>query len=408
MRHGDNHVGGWLYEVAFDFLKRTRFIGHLEIKHTLVRFRSSTFATNRSVSGLRGRNLIEKSVSPVALLSRASGVPGFPYMITSSLQRWQRPLLQASQRLQVCQNILLVYSSTTNKDILSDRHVQKPCIDSPHRLQLRTLLTRPQINNEKLFRKHGVPGLLSKEGFDISWTQYQSYIIEQLNDRVAGTPDAASPPRHLLLKHSRSPSTAAIFNYASMADNNHLFFSTLSPTSTDISTFLRDRIEHSFSSVEALRQTFLATADAMFGPGFTWLVKKNTDDTLAILNTYIAGSPWPAAHYRKQSVDMNNMPAYPEGHPNNKNPSSPPPSRVPPYPQFQSQVPPRGGGGGDWNMGTGAFTLEVMMGVNTWEHVWLRDYGVHGKEQFLARWWDHIDWYAAEKNGAFRGNRGTR
>lgn len=107
MRHGDNHVGGWVYEVAFDFLKRTRFIGHLEIKHTLVRFRSSTFATKRFVSGLRGRNLIEKSVSPVALLSRASRVPDFPYMITSSLQRWQRPLLQASRRLQVRQ----IYSS---------------------------------------------------------------------------------------------------------------------------------------------------------------------------------------------------------------------------------------------------------------------------------------------------------
>ena len=154
--------------------------------------------------------------------------------------------------------------------------------------------------------------------------------------------------------------------------------------------------------MDALRETFLATAGAMFGPGFTWLVKMAHGDTLHILNTYIAGSPWPAAHYRRQSVDMNNHPNLPNGHPDKRdsNPSSY--TQISPYKQGASRGADATTAAGDWNTATKSFSLEVLMGVNTWEHVWLRDYGVHGKENFLARWWDRIDWDAVERNAHFK------
>jgi Fe-Mn family superoxide dismutase len=44
----------------------------------------------------------------------------------------------------------------------------------------------------------------------------------------------------------------------------------------------------------------------------------------------------------------------------------------------------------------GGEMLEVLMCVNTWEHVWLRDYGVGGKREFLERWWDVVDWNVVE------------
>ena len=38
------------------------------------------------------------------------------------------------------------------------------------------------------------------------------------------------------------------------------------------------------------------------------------------------------------------------------------------------------------------------MCVSTWEHVWLRDWGVGGKAAFLDAWWDRIDWGIVEQN----------
>ena len=32
------------------------------------------------------------------------------------------------------------------------------------------------------------------------------------------------------------------------------------------------------------------------------------------------------------------------------------------------------------------------MCVNTWEHVYIFDYGVAGKRNYLVKWWDTIDW----------------
>ena len=52
----------------------------------------------------------------------------------------------------------------------------------------------------------------------------------------------------------------------------------------------------------------------------------------------------------------------------------------------------------DRKLAPGGQDLDVLMGVNTWEHVWLRDYGVGGKRQFLEQWWERIDWGVVEAN----------
>ena len=46
----------------------------------------------------------------------------------------------------------------------------------------------------------------------------------------------------------------------------------------------------------------------------------------------------------------------------------------------------------------GGQDLDVLLGVCTWEHVWLRDWGVAGKRGFLEAWWERIDWGVVEGN----------
>ena len=46
----------------------------------------------------------------------------------------------------------------------------------------------------------------------------------------------------------------------------------------------------------------------------------------------------------------------------------------------------------------GGVDLDVLMCVSTWEHTWLRDWGVAGKREFLEAWWECIDWGVVEAN----------
>lgn len=48
---------------------------------------------------------------------------------------------------------------------------------------------------------------------------------------LSDTVDADAKPGELLVKYSKRPEMASVFNYASMAHNNHFFFNCLvSPT----------------------------------------------------------------------------------------------------------------------------------------------------------------------------------
>jgi Fe-Mn family superoxide dismutase len=199
-----------------------------------------------------------------------------------------------------------------------------------------------------------------------------------------GTEDASKDVKPLLIKYARDPNSAPIFNYASMAFNNDFFFKGLSPNPAPISSALLKDLEPSFPSLETLRREFILTASAMFGPGFVWLVKDRSRN-YHILTTYLAGSPWPQAHYRKQATDMNtedeDMRRIQRGPAVNK----------------------PGAHGHASQVGPGGASIIPVLCLNTWEHVYLPDYGVGaggigGKKAFAEAWWETIDWGFVAEN----------
>ncbi|KAI0555177.1 Manganese/iron superoxide dismutase [Xylaria curta] len=277
-----------------------------------------------------------------------------------------------------------------------------------------------------------VPGLLSPHGYSTAWTQYMQHVVDRLNSITAGTDFENQSPLTILKSTARDPAQAALFNYASMAHNNHFFFSQLvnlqnvfaqrsqapPPTSQTgasetqpeqnenilasaaaaaetpapeedsfeasenrISPKLKQELERNFSSIETLRREFLTTALGMFGPGFVWLVKNANTQDLRILTTYLAGSPYTAAHWRRQSVDWNT--------------SSGDRSTVSAF--FDRTEAGAGNGGGRFNpQAPGGIDVVPLLCLNTWEHVWLTDYGVAGKGEYVQQWWETIDWEKVE------------
>lgn len=232
---------------------------------------------------------------------------------------------------------------------------------------------------------------------------------------MTGTDYETQTPLTILKSAARDPADAAVFNYASMAHNNHLFFSQLvnlqtlyekraaaPPTSADdqpgaaaenewvqleasedrIPPKLKLELERNFSSLETLRREFLNTALGMFGPGFVWLVRNANTLDLRILTTYLAGSPYTAAHWRRQGADMNTSSA----------------DRITVNSFFDRAQAGAGNGGGRFGpQAPGGTDVIPLLCLNTWEHVWLTDYGVAGKGTYVKQWWETIDWQQIEK-----------
>lgn len=141
--------------------------------------------------------------------------------------------------------------------------------------------------------------------------------------------------------------------------------------------------------MDSLRETFLASADAMFGPGFVWLVQTNDGRRqFRIMNTYIAGSPLSGAHYRRQSHDLNthNPESYQELNPVGAFGSA----------ARQEKRPQKPLGGVD---------VVPLLCVNTWEHVWLGDFGIKGKMEFLEAWWNKINWNVVQEGATLSTNK---
>ncbi|GAM38554.1 Fe superoxide dismutase [Talaromyces pinophilus] len=250
------------------------------------------------------------------------------------------------------------------------------------RFQYRSFHRVPQLANERIFKEHGISEFMSPEAFDFAWTQYQSLLVEKLNLMTQDTADADLDTLALVKKYAKRRETAHLFNYASMAHNNHFFFHRLSPVEVKIPEKLKSDMSDSASSPESLKQDFLATASAQFGPGFVWLVAQKQTGLLRILSTYNAGTPYPEAFARQQGVDMNNEPApTTSGRQSNQNLS------------FLGLP---ASGEGTHELALGGTPLTPLLCVNTWEHVWMMDHGISGKDEYLERWWDRVDWNAVE------------
>jgi Fe-Mn family superoxide dismutase len=216
-------------------------------------------------------------------------------------------------------------------------------------------------------------------------------IIQKLNELVAGEPIENMDVVKIATQFARDPMNASLFNHASMAHNNHFFYEALStaPLRLDRYPNLKESLEQTFGSIETLRITMLDTAAAMFGPGFVWLVWARDTATgtfrkgdWRILTTYLAGTPYPEAGYRQQGIDMNNnnalsWGAYHDSQPVNHAGSFGAYSK---RGEEEAKIPP------------GGTKVMPVLCVNTWEHVYVFDYGLPGKRKYLSDWWDAVDW----------------
>jgi len=244
--------------------------------------------------------------------------------------------------------------------------------------------------------KHGIKEFLSPQAMDIAWNQYQKLMLEKLDRHAKDEfPDYEwKDIKNIVLSSSREPSQAAIFNHASMAHNNHFFFKNLTNKPVEMPELLKVNLERSFGSIETLRREMVYTAEAMFGPGFVWLVKTDRPsmaNSFKVLTTYLAGSPYPGAHWRRQDMDMNTI-----GGPSEE-------SRDAARSYLDNSAAGARGASSPVKYAPGGVDVIPLLCLNTWEHVWLPDWGTGvgdfmGLPAYAGAWWDRINWNAVAES----------
>jgi superoxide dismutase, Fe-Mn family len=205
----------------------------------------------------------------------------------------------------------------------------------------------------------------------VAWSDFQNHVIENLNRVAANTDYESMSLVKTIAQTARIPDQAALYNYAALAFSNHFFFDSienpLTPSSErnqEMPKEIVDALQESFSTVDVFRQHIKATALAMVGSGWVWVVLDH-QQKLCVLATYNAGTPFDFARLQQADPNTGLIPGKGLSEKND-------------FALYQAMKRP--------------YSLTPLLCVSCWEHSYLVDYGVDGKGTYIDNWLDSIDW----------------
>lgn len=126
---------------------------------------------------------------------------------------------------------------------------------------------------------------ISSKTMELHYSKHHQAYLNKLNELVTGTDMEAMSLEEVIRHTYAALEYQSIFNNAGQHYNHEIFWSSLSPLSSDrkIPEALMKMIEKDFSSLENLLDIFKREAGAQFGSGWVWLVLDG--DKLAVKKT---------------------------------------------------------------------------------------------------------------------------
>lgn len=229
----------------------------------------------------------------------------------------------------------------------------------------------PRLPQQTAFAKSGIPGLMSKDQFQMAWTDYQDFLTKNLSLKSIGTSFEARTPLSIILSTAKKQQYASLFHYASQAHNNHFFFQQLTAKGTSASQIkpsLLSKINKQYGNLDTFKNEFLFKADSMTGNGWVFLVETE-NKTLKIIQCNNDGTPY--FYGRNQSVDLNGA------------------IDLSDYELLMSNKEKVLNNVKDWSL--------PLLCANVWEFAYIKDYGVNGKGDYLENFWNCINWDVINK-----------
>jgi len=127
---------------------------------------------------------------------------------------------------------------------------------------------------------------ISKETLEFHYGKHHKTYVTNLNNLIKGTEFENASLEDIINKASDG-----LFNNAAQVWNHTFYWNCMSPTGGgEPAGALADAINSAFGSFAKFKEKFSTSAATNFGSGWTWLVK-NSDGSLAIVNTSNAGCP---------------------------------------------------------------------------------------------------------------------
>lgn len=139
---------------------------------------------------------------------------------------------------------------------------------------------------------------MSHETIDYHYGKHLQTYVDNLNRLTIGTPFENVPLETLILT-----SSGPIFNNAAQVWNHTFFFNSLSPSHTEMPSYLKEALTRDFGSVDLFKEKFKKAAIEIFGSGWAWLAQ-DKKGKLHIIQESNAGNPIRAGYKPLLNMDV--------------------------------------------------------------------------------------------------------
>lgn len=129
---------------------------------------------------------------------------------------------------------------------------------------------------------------ISAETFDFHWGKHHRAYVTKTNELA---PQAGLDGRKLseVIRAAKESGNRALFNNSAQVWNHSFYWQCLSPEQQQPTGALKDRIDATFGSVDAMLEKLMAESVGHFASGWGWLVLEG--DALKITSLHDADSP---------------------------------------------------------------------------------------------------------------------
>jgi Fe-Mn family superoxide dismutase len=138
---------------------------------------------------------------------------------------------------------------------------------------------------------------MSRETLDYHYGKHHKAYVDKVNALIAGTEFEDASLEELVAE-----STGDIFNNAAQVWNHTFFWNCLSPRRQSPGKEVTQALQ-SFGGLESFQKQFDKAASALFGSGWTWLVK-DSRGAMKIVTTANANTPVRDGHVALLTCDM--------------------------------------------------------------------------------------------------------
>jgi Fe-Mn family superoxide dismutase len=228
-------------------------------------------------------------------------------------------------------NLLLLLLLHSQREMMMMRHATRVLTRSQSTLTTQ-LGFEPSAGLQPLFTRESLSELVNS---------YQRRVTSDLTHMIKDTDyETWSLVDIVRTAHGKSDQ-ARVAQHAAHLYNLDFFLQGLSRTSTEPTEEIKERLVNQFDSYDAFQRLFTRHASSMFGSGSTWLCEHPKLHTLHVFNTYHTDTPL------VRSVRQDR----PAGE-----------------------------------------TFRPLLALHLWEHAYIRDFGLVGKQEYVDAWWKVVDW----------------